>query len=100
MAADDRADAEIAKLKDKFEAKIAKLRTQIDVAEDRADVLEAERSGKRNEEVLSTVGSVLRRAVRRSPIARWCLRSDWVAPPVVEDERPLPVSASTQRRTR
>jgi hypothetical protein len=59
VAADERADAEIAKLKDTFEAKIAKLRTQLQTAEDRADVLEAEQSGKRNEEVLSTVGSVL-----------------------------------------
>jgi hypothetical protein len=59
VAADDRADAEIAKLKDKFEAKIAKLQTQLETAEDRADVLAAERSGKRNEEVLSTMGSVL-----------------------------------------
>jgi hypothetical protein len=57
--ADDRADAEIAKLKDKFEAKIVRIRTQMETAEDRADVLSAERSGKRNEELLSTMGSVL-----------------------------------------
>jgi hypothetical protein len=58
-AADDRADDEIGKLKDKFEARIARLHAQIETAEGRAEVLAAERSGKRNEEILSTMGSVL-----------------------------------------
>ncbi|MBI5090202.1 MAG: hypothetical protein HZB15_15425 [Actinobacteria bacterium] len=58
-AAEDRAHAEIAKLKDQIEARIAKVQAQMDAAEDRAEVLEAERSGKRNEEILSTMGSVL-----------------------------------------
>jgi hypothetical protein len=57
--AGERADAEIAKLKDRIEARIAKLQTQMEAAEDRAEVLAAERSGKRNEEILSTMGTVL-----------------------------------------
>jgi hypothetical protein len=56
---DDRADEEIAKLRDKYEAKAAKLRDQIDAAEDRVDVLEAEAESKRNSELLSTAGSFL-----------------------------------------
>ena len=58
-AADDRADAEIAKLKDGYETKFKRLRDQMQTAEDRADVLKEQRDGQRNEEVLSTVGSVL-----------------------------------------
>jgi Helicase HerA, central domain len=58
-AADDAADAEVVGLKDKYEAKLAKLRTQMETADDRADVLKAQRDGQRNEELLSTVGGVL-----------------------------------------
>ena len=57
--ADERADAEIAKLRDKYESKATTLRRQIDSAEDRADVLAEEATGKRNSELLSTAGSVL-----------------------------------------
>ncbi|TPW11469.1 MAG: hypothetical protein FD127_3222, partial [Acidimicrobiaceae bacterium] len=58
-AADLAADADVAALKDKYEVKIAKLRTQMEAADDRADVLKEQRDGQRNEEVLSTVGGVL-----------------------------------------
>ncbi|MEK7422902.1 MAG: helicase HerA-like domain-containing protein [Actinomycetota bacterium] len=58
-AADHAADADVAALKDKYEVKIAKLRTQMEAADDRADVLKEQRDGQRNEEVLSTVGGVL-----------------------------------------
>ena len=58
-AADEAADAEIAKLRDKYEAKVTKLRDQIEAAEDRVDVLEEQSSGKRNSELLSTAGSIL-----------------------------------------
>jgi hypothetical protein len=58
-AADEAADAEIAKLRDKYEAKVTKLRDQIEAAEDRVDVLEEESSSKRNSELLSTAGSIL-----------------------------------------
>ena len=58
-AADEQADTEIAKLRDKYEAKVTKLRDQIDAAEDRIDVLEDEADSKRNSELLSTAGSIL-----------------------------------------
>jgi hypothetical protein len=59
QVADDRADADIASLRDKYEAKATKLRDGIAAAEDRVDVLEAEAEGKRNSELLSTAGSIL-----------------------------------------
>ena len=57
--ADDLADAEIAKLRDKYETKAKRLRDRIDAAQDRLDVLEEQEKGKRNSEFLSTAGSVL-----------------------------------------
>ena len=57
--ADERADEEIAKLRDKYEAKVDKLRDQIEAAEDRVDVLEEQASSQRNSELLSTAGSLL-----------------------------------------
>lgn len=59
VVADERADAEIAELKDTYETRFRRLREQLDTAEGRAEVLREEREGKRNEEVLSTVGNVL-----------------------------------------
>jgi multidrug efflux pump subunit AcrA (membrane-fusion protein) len=58
-AADDRADAEIAKLRDKYETKATSLRDQIDAAEDRARVAAEDAKSKRNSEFLSTAGSML-----------------------------------------
>ncbi len=58
-AADAKGDEEIAKLRDKYADKVSKLQAQIAAAEDRADVLEAEKKGRRNEELLSTAGSIL-----------------------------------------
>jgi hypothetical protein len=57
--ADERADAEIAGLRDKYEAKATKLRDQIEASQDRVEVLEAEADAKRNSELLSTAGSFL-----------------------------------------
>jgi len=57
--ADDRADDEIATLRDKYEAKAKKLRDQIAAAEDRLEVLEEQAKSNRNSELLSTAGSVL-----------------------------------------
>ena len=57
--ADARGDAETAKLRDKYQTKVTQLQTQIQTAEDRAQVLDAERKGRRNEELLSTAGSIL-----------------------------------------
>ena len=59
QAADDRADAEIAKLRGKYETKATTLRDQIDAAEDRADVLNEEAKGKKSSEFFSTAGSML-----------------------------------------
>ena len=59
QAADAKADAETADLRSKYEDKVARIRTQMQTAQDRADVLETERDGKRNEELLSTAGSIL-----------------------------------------
>ncbi len=58
-SADERADAEIAALRDKYEARATKLRDQIDAAEDRAEVLAAEAKGKKTSEFFSTAGSLL-----------------------------------------
>ncbi|MEM9515363.1 MAG: helicase HerA-like domain-containing protein [Actinomycetota bacterium] len=58
-AASERADADIAKLRDRYEKKATTLRDRIDAAEDRVDVLEAEASSKRKSELLSTAGSLL-----------------------------------------
>jgi hypothetical protein len=57
--ADTRGDAETAKLRDKYATKVTRLQTQIQTAEDRAQVLDTERKGRRNEELLSTAGSIL-----------------------------------------
>jgi len=58
-SAADHADAEVAKLRDTYEARVRRLRDQIATAEDRASVLAEEAKGKRNSELLSTAGSVL-----------------------------------------
>ena len=58
-AADAKADAETAALRTKYEAKVATIQSQLQTAQDRAEVLQTERSGKRNEELLSTAGSIL-----------------------------------------
>ncbi len=57
--ADDQADAEIAKLRDKYETKAKSLRDKIEASEDRIEELEEQTKGKRNSELLSTAGSVL-----------------------------------------
>ena len=59
QAADAKGDADTAKLRDKYQAKVTSLHTQLQAAEDRADVLEAEQKGRRNDELFSTAGSIL-----------------------------------------
>lgn len=59
QAADAKADAETAKLRDKYQLKVDRIRTQIQTADDRSQVLETQRDGKREEELLSTAGSIL-----------------------------------------
>ncbi|MGB8859760.1 MAG: helicase HerA-like domain-containing protein [Ilumatobacteraceae bacterium] len=59
QVADAKGDEDTAKLRDKYQTKVTSLQTQLQAAEDRADVLEAERKGRRNDELLSTAGSIL-----------------------------------------
>ena len=78
--ADQHADAEIAKLRGKYEAKVDRLRDQIAAAEDRIDVLES--TGRRQARQRAAVD---RRIDPRRP-ARWRRRragcsASWVAPP-------------------
>jgi len=58
-AADAKADAETAKLRTKYETKLKSLQQQLATAEDRADVLETQAKGKRNDELMSAAGSIL-----------------------------------------
>ena len=58
-AANDSADKETASLRDKYADKVSRLQTQIQAAEDRAQVLDTQRKGRRSEEILSTAGSIL-----------------------------------------
>ncbi|HEY3485717.1 MAG TPA: helicase HerA-like domain-containing protein [Ilumatobacteraceae bacterium] len=58
-AADEHADAAIAKLRDRYEAKVTKLRDQIAAAEDRADVVADDARRRADAELLSTAGSIL-----------------------------------------
>ena len=57
--AEDEADAEIAKLRDKYESKAKRLRDQIDALDDKLELLEEQSKSKRNSELLSTAGSVI-----------------------------------------
>jgi hypothetical protein len=58
-AADERADTEIAALRTKYEARATTLRNQIDAAEDRAAVLEAQAKDKKVGDYFSTAGSMI-----------------------------------------
>ena len=57
--ADNKADEEIAKLRDRYESKATTLRDKIAAAEDRVEELEEQTKSKRNSELLSTAGSLL-----------------------------------------
>jgi hypothetical protein len=59
QAAHDGADAEAAKLRDKYEAKAKTLQDQLSQAQDRASVIEEQRKSNRTSEILSTAGSIL-----------------------------------------
>ncbi|MEZ5218234.1 MAG: DUF87 domain-containing protein [Ilumatobacteraceae bacterium] len=58
-AADDAADAEVAKLRDKYEAKAKSLQDKIASAEDKIELLEEQKKGRKSEELLSAAGSLL-----------------------------------------
>lgn len=57
--ADAKGDEAVAKLRDKYQTKVNSLNSQLQAAEDRAEVLEAEQKGRRNDEMFSTAGSIL-----------------------------------------
>ncbi len=59
QAADERADAEVAKLRDKYEAKAMKLRNQIDAATDAAQVAAEQQQARQRNDLLSSAGSIL-----------------------------------------
>ena len=59
QAADAKGDVATAALRDKYQAKVTSLQSQLQAAEGRADVLEAEQKGRRNDELFSTAGSIL-----------------------------------------
>ncbi|MCY7299071.1 MAG: hypothetical protein LH616_07665, partial [Ilumatobacteraceae bacterium] len=59
QAADAKGDAATAALRDKYQAKVTSLQGQLQAAEGRAEVLEAEQKGRRNDEIFSTAGSIL-----------------------------------------
>jgi hypothetical protein len=57
--ADERADAEIAKLRDKYEKKAATLRDRIDAAADAAEVAADQQEARQRDSLLSSAGSIL-----------------------------------------
>jgi hypothetical protein len=58
-AADERADAEAAKVVTRFESRIARARDAVSAAEDRVDQAEAAKDSRRNDELLSGAGDLL-----------------------------------------
>ncbi len=58
-AASSKADDEAAKLRTKYETKARSIQTQIATAEDRAQVLNTQAKGQRNNEIISAAGSIL-----------------------------------------
>jgi hypothetical protein len=57
--ADEQADVELAKLRDKYEQKVTSLRAKIEAASDRADVVSEQHKARERDDLLSTAGSVL-----------------------------------------
>jgi hypothetical protein len=59
QAADEKADAEIAKLRDKYEKKATTLRDRIDAASDAAEVAADQQEARERDSLLSSAGSIL-----------------------------------------
>ena len=59
QAADAKGDEETAALRAKYQTKVTTIQQQVRTTEGRAEVLEVEAKGRRNEELLSTAGSIL-----------------------------------------
>jgi hypothetical protein len=58
-AASERADADAAKLRDKYAAKVDRVRAQLEAAEDRAEVVARQQEARRRDDLLSSAGSIL-----------------------------------------
>jgi len=90
-AADAAADARTARIRERCEARVRRLREQIAQASDRREVLEAQHRGRQSDELLSVAGSLLggllggRRGTRR--VARDLLRGAGGAGRSGADER-------------
>ena len=59
QAADEKADAEVAKLRDKYEKKATTLRDRIDAASDAAEVAADQQQARSRDSLLSSAGSIL-----------------------------------------
>ena len=59
LVADDRADADVAKLRDKYEAKFGALRSKIAAATDAAEVASDQQEARQRDDLLSSAGSLL-----------------------------------------
>ena len=59
QTSDTNADADTAALRSKYADKVARIQTQLQASEDRAQVAETMQKGRRNEELLSAAGSIL-----------------------------------------
>ena len=70
LVADDQADAEVAKLRDKYEAKVSSAAPQIAAADDAAEVAQAQQHARRRDDLLSSAGLDPRRAARRPQVPR------------------------------
>ena len=86
----DRAGAEVATLRDKYEAKVTRALHQREAADGRADVLREEAEGKRNSEMLSTRRLDARWAAGRTQVRRWVARRSASATPAPRHEGAAP----------
>ena len=59
LVADDRADVEVAALRDKYETKVNALRTKMAAATDAAEVAQAQQDARSRDDMLSSAGSIL-----------------------------------------
>jgi len=58
-AASDRADEDAARLRDKYAAKVDRVRQQLEAAEDRAEVVARQHEARKRDDLLSSAGSIL-----------------------------------------
>ena len=99
QVADEKADAEIAKLRDKYEKKATTLRDRIDAAADAAEVAADQQQARERDNLLSSAGSILGGLLGgRGHGAGSSARSG--GPPVARRGAPPAGHGSRRRRTR